>query len=437
MLSKPPSQTLDALFKGAFILAIFALGLITGAAALYYNWPGSRPVKQAFEAGKVWMAPTGKGKPRLTSIESYLPRFKVTWDEKHAYNGYTLITLRFEDVYLVDMRGKVVRHWHLPFTGAWPDPQHAPRWNRRHIHIHIERARLLPNGDLIVTYTGPEDTPYGYGMAKYNKDGNLLWTYDVNAHHDFYIDSQGAIYTLVQKFRHEPWPGLEHIYYPQMADYIVKLSPEGKELERVSLFDAFLDSSYAKMIKNKTKPAWPKSKWERLHTNSVMKLESPLTAAFPMFREGQVLISLRNMNAIAVVDMAGKKVVWAQRGPWLGQHAAHFLKDGTILMFDNRGLETLKGRVSRAIAFDPKTSKVTWEFNGAKQRTIDSVIYGRVEPLGNGNVLIIESLRRKIWEVTPDKKVVWEYEYPRFSKWATVVSAVRYRPEELPFLTER
>ena len=71
-----------------------------------------------------------------------------------------------------------------------------------------------------------------------------------------------------------------------------------------------------------------------------------------------MLISVRELNAIAVVDTETRAVVWAARGPWRGQHDPHFLNSGRLLVFDNRGF----GKESRILEYDPNTHACPWVY---------------------------------------------------------------------------
>src|SRR3546814_9450631 len=43
--------------------------------------------------------------------------------------------------------------------------------------MHWNRTRLMPNGDLIVQFETYGDTPWGYGIARLDKDSNVVWRY--------------------------------------------------------------------------------------------------------------------------------------------------------------------------------------------------------------------------------------------------------------------
>src|SRR5439155_12536962 len=139
-----------------------------------------------------------------------------------------------------------------------------------------------------------------------------------------------------------------------------------------------------------------------LHTNSVQVLDSRLADKFPQFKPGQVLISLRNLNAIAVLDLDEEKVVWAARGIWRGQHDAQFLDNGRILIFDNNGSE----KTSRVLEYDPQQQSYPWVYESDPPSICSE--RGMCQRLPNGNTLMVDSIHGIITEVThEDKEVVW------------------------------
>ena len=73
------------------------------------------------------------------------------------------------------------------------------------------------------------------------------------------------------------------------------------------------------------------------HLNNVEPLPRAMAAAFPQFAPGDLLISLRNMNTMAVLDPRTRKIKWAMSGQFVQQHDPDFLPNGNIMLFDNLG----------------------------------------------------------------------------------------------------
>src|SRR5690606_20439311 len=111
-------------------------------------------------------------------------------------------------------------------------------------HVYFRKAMAYPNGDLLVVYEGAGDTPYGYGVVKLNRDSEVIWSYLENAHHDIDIGPDGRIYVLTHAFVDAPLEGFGNLATPRLDDFLVVLSPEGEELERIPLIQRVAQSPY-------------------------------------------------------------------------------------------------------------------------------------------------------------------------------------------------
>ncbi len=56
--------------------------------------------------------------------------------------------------------------------------------------------------------------------------------------------------------------------------------------------------------------------------------------AFLVRNAGDLLLSMRNFNALAVLNKASGKIVWMQHGPWGQRHDPDIAPDGTVTVFD-------------------------------------------------------------------------------------------------------
>ena len=82
-----------------------------------------------------------------------------------------------------------------------------------------------------------------------------------------------------------------------------------------------------------------------------------------------------------------------------------------MLLFDNYG-HYGEGGISRVIEFDPQTGGIGWQYTGSAQRPFYSGVRSAQERLANGNTLITESEGGRLFEVTPEGEIVWEYINP-------------------------
>ena len=113
---------------------------------------------------------------------------------------------------------------------------------------------------------------------------------------------------------------------------------------------------------------------------------------------------------------------------------------GNILVFDNGGRSGFGGdtgypryerEYSRALEFDPVTLEIVWQF-GAESgyEYFFSPYISSAQRLPNGNTLIDEGSKKRIFEVTADKKIVWDYTHEMDA--GIVYRAYRIPPEWVP-----
>ncbi len=394
----------EYLFITASLFSIVFLSFILGIAMMEFRfWPYSL-FKDAYNAAKAWnerLTPLSRYETDFYSLNNYPKSGVLRYNREKAYDGLTLFTSgHAQRAFLLSMEGQIVHEWHLPFSQVG--------WN--HIPFPVgddliswRKVHLYPNGDLLVIYVGFGDTPWGYGLAKIDKDSRLIWKYAKHVHHDVEVGSDGKIYTLIQSISTTKIPGT-HFNPPFIEDSIVVLSPEGDELKKVLISKAFLNSEFADVFE--FVPAFL-ARGDLWHTNAVEMLDEQLAEPFP-FLAGQVLISMRAIDTIAVVDLNEEKVVWAIRGEWHGQHDPDFLPNGNLLIFDNQGHYGRGGR-SQIIEFKPTTREVVWRYTGNEQETFFSAIRSSQQRLPNGNTLIVSSDQGRIFEVTPEQEIVWEF----------------------------
>ena len=152
---------------------------------------------------------------------------------------------------------------------------------------------------------------------------------------------------------------------------------------------------------------------EVTHTNAIRLIPPDWAAHIPRAKAGDLLISLRNPNALIIVDPAEQQVIWYGEGIWKQQHDPDLLSNGRVLLFDNQGLRGSPFGQSRVLEIDLFTHEIYWEYKGTSpDHLFDSWIRGAQQRLPNGNTLITESQRGRLLEVTPAGEIAWEYYNP-------------------------
>src|SRR6185295_16835420 len=105
-------------------------------------------------------------------------------------------------------------------------------------------AFLYPNGDLLViSWTGRKSV-VSKSLLKLDKNSSLVWKYTERTHHKVNVDEHGTIFALIERIDDTKPEGAEFFNTPFLHDYIVALSPDGKEQYRIPIVEAFLHSPY-------------------------------------------------------------------------------------------------------------------------------------------------------------------------------------------------
>lgn len=154
------------------------------------------------------------------------------------------------------------------------------------------------------------------------------------------------------------------------------------------------------------------------------------------FHPDNLMICARTANFVAIVSRATGDIVWKvgpdfvrgtpehRLGQFVGQHHAHVIPmglpgAGNVLVFDNGGQSGFGGPsrfprytrdYSRVVEFDPLTFQIVWEYRAVgDDGQFFSHFISSAQRLPNGNTLIDEGARGRIFEVTPEKETVWQF----------------------------
>ncbi|HVX12533.1 MAG TPA: arylsulfotransferase family protein [Pirellulales bacterium] len=418
------------------IAGVAALCYLAGAAAMYFRLPSSGFLGRALDGARAWQNAREAKRPptRGAAIRPVVDQPKETFD------GFTLYSVtapnnRTIEALLIDMRGEVVHRWSNPIRNVWSHETQGPA--PLPDSACFFGCHLYPNGDLLAVYHGMSD------LVRLDKDSKFLWAYPGAVHHDVDVAEDGTIYAVQCETALQMPESLKRIPTPCKVDFLIALSPEGSLIGKpLSILEALEDSPYADLLEGvklpleqHTPPAdstvphldYHFMVGDPLHTNCVRVLKKEQAERFPLFRAGQVLLSMRNLSVLAVLDPEQGKIVWAARGAWYAQHDPSFVDEGRLLLYDNLGI----ANGSRVLEYDPQTQALPWSFAGSTSAPFYSSERGMAQRLPNGNTFVVNSEAGEMLEVTRDKRVVWSCYVDGF-----INTARRYSRDQLPFLGE-
>ena len=312
------------------------------------------------------------------------------FNEEQSTLGFTLIApVHGFTVYLINMLGEVVHEWKLPEKLG-------------------SLAYLLPGGHLLTSVLTSEGPPIiegkGGHIQEFDWEGNLVWEHiDHAQHHDFRrLANNNTMYLGWDEMTNKEAlrvkggiPGTERngkIY----SDFIKEITPDGKVQWEWHARDLIIEDYPM---------ATDCHRFEFAHANACAPAPG-----------GNYLINFRHLDMMAVIDKGTKKFLWQHRERnWGHQHNAEFLKNGNITFFSNGMNNDVLPPRSRAIEINPKTGETVWEYQAPQSWTFFSPIVSSVQRLNTGNTIICEGLTGRVFEVTQNGKLVWEYISPYFN----------------------
>ncbi len=262
-------------------------------------------------------------------------------------------------------------------------------------------------------------------------------------HHDWIALNDGTYIVISKKIYNYSQKKVEF-------DEIIHTSKKGDEILRWSTYENLKEiqkyHSLTELDLNRSKIETNKSKYKPMiggdydyyHMNSVQVLkDNPLAKSDKRFQKGNWLISLRNVNLILIIDKNTKEIVWVYGLNKLdNQHTPRMLDNGNILIFDNGRYRNY----SRVIELNPIRKEIVWEYKGEPKESFFSKYMGSAQRLPNGNTLITESSKGRIFEITKDKEIVWEFYNPLVNKENrsySVYRAIKFNKENIDGFIEK
>lgn len=388
--------------------------------------------------------------PRVSEENRGL-RGVVAHDPERAYPGLNLYgSLTSLRAHLRSMSGEIVHSWDA--EGVFT--------NRRDFPLGpgvLEALPDIPPGLLVAElYDRHLLTIETFsGLIKLDWDSKVVFARPNHAHHDVEVGPDGSLWVLTAAQR-QVETGTEPITI--IDDVIEHLAPDGALLQSYSIFEILAEdpglrpllaenirearywfqnleqweeariglhpsarSSFEGMFRlydeafvQKTRALEPShalyvlrlTPADMLHSNSIEVLPAREDG---LWESGNVLVSVRNLDLIAVVDLDARRVVWSWGpGEVSRQHQPSLLANGNLLIFDNG----VAGGRSRVIELDPSRREIVWTYGDQEKDRFFCSAMGGVQGLPNGNVLITYSSAGRVFEVDRDGQVVWDFFNP-------------------------
>ena len=304
--------------------------------------------------------------------------------QEQASQGYTLFTpMQGQTTYLIDMRGNVVQRWELAYRPG-------------------DYGYLLENGNLLMsgrTNKGPVEIGGRGGIImELDWDGNKVWEYvEDTLHHDFSRMDNGNTMVL----------GGEQV--PQDVEKTVQGGIAGPT-------EKGLWCDYFREVTSSGATVWVWHGFEQLApvADAICHLhhraEWTHTHTCTDLPDGHIKTSFRLLDTVGIISKSSGEFVWKWgRGELGHQHDPHLLENGNVLIFDN-GWHSATATMasSRIIEIDPNSNEIQWEYKTKPGWDFFSSFISGSQRQPNGNTLICEGMRGRIFEVTTGGEIVWQ-----------------------------
>ena len=237
--------------------------------------------------------------------------------------------------------------------------------------INLAGISRYMNGDLLAIFRSVREFPFGAGVARIDRDGHPIWFRRDYSHHWPLVEDDGVALvpgmlvgsesiSFKQGRRLEKTLTLKCGTNRPHLDTIGIIDGNGQLLKRINLLNALRDSPFAYIMQSASGPLWDRVGCDSLHLNFVHRLGDDAGGTWGL-APGDLVVSLRNISAFAILDGESGRVKRLVRGSFFYQHSVQHLTGATFLMFDNYGHDGTYGP-SRLLMIDLADGRETTLF---------------------------------------------------------------------------
>ncbi|MET0390116.1 MAG: aryl-sulfate sulfotransferase [Polyangiales bacterium] len=424
------------------------------------------------------------------------PTGVTVYDPEKTWRGYTLFQAAGQGALLIDMSGREVQLWKglqglpnkllpggqvLGSTGE-RDPRFGSQDQADLVQVDFD-GRVTWRFDRLEQIEDPGQAPRWYARQHhdYQREGNPVGYYapDLTP-----LTDRGNTLILA----HENVVDERISPFPLLDDKIIEVDWRGEIVWQWRPHEHFeelgFDADAREALRREPNLRVPGTgaigghgassgigDWLHINSLSVLGPNRWYDAGDERFHPDNLIWDAREANIIAIVDKRSGKIVW-KLGPrydnteaerklgWIiGQHHAHLIPAGlpgagNLLVFDNggwagygapnpgapRGLKTAQRDYSRVLEIDPITLEIKWQYTPHEAGFVVPLDAARfyspfissAQRLPNGNTLITEGSDGRIFEVTADHELVWEYISPYWRSGPLALNLV-YRAYRAPY----
>ncbi|MDF2922117.1 MAG: hypothetical protein K0R57_1031 [Paenibacillaceae bacterium] len=400
---------------------------------------------------------------------SIYPTGVTVYNREKAWSGYTIFQAAEQGALLIDMNGREVHLWQglrgfpnklLP--GGFVFGSTGERDPRYGFQDEVDLVQVDWEGNVV----------WRFNKYEYIEDPGHEPQWMARAHHDYQREGSTTGYyapgsepqvnsgnTLILVHKDVARPEISS--HPLLDDSIIEVDWEGNIVWEWVCSDHFAELGFDADAR-RTLAEDPNTRffgnnagdWMHINSMSVLGPNRFYDQGDERFHPDNIIWDARESNIIAIIDKKTGAIVWklgpdystpetAHLGWIIGQHHAHIIPrglpgEGNLLVFDNGGWggyglpnpgsptgqkNALRDH-SRVLEINPATLEIEWQYTPTEagfQAPLDSYRFyspyiSSAQRLPNGNTLITEGADGRIFEVTAEHELVWEYISPYKNK---------------------
>ena len=404
------------------------------------------------------------------SYPSVYPTGVTIYNPDKCWSGYTVFQAKELGALIIDMNGNEVKLWkglhgfpNKLLPGGHVLGHSGERNTAYGMQDHVDLIQVDWDGNIV----------WKFNEYEFIEDPGEEPQWMARQHHDFQREGNPVGYyvpgmdpkvdegnTLI--LSHKNLVNREISDKTLIDDTIIEVNWDGEVIWEWICSDHFEDMEFSEEAKNilSRNPNFKPSgggvgDWMHINSMSVLGPNRWYDQGDERFHPDNIIWDGRETNINAIISKETGKIVW-QIGPeykatpelrelgWIiGQHHTHMIPrglpgEGNILIFDNggwagygapnpespTGFQNALRDYSRVIELDPVSLKIVWQYTPAEAGFLMPVDASRfyspfissAQRLPNGNTLITEGSGGRVFEVTKDHELVWEYISPYWGK---------------------
>lgn len=378
------------------------------------------------------------------AVPGVYPTGTTRYDPARAFNSLVIFTGGDNIARLIDLNGNSIHQWQDAASfSTLIDP--ALNQGRRG-HVFVTLSTIDGKGTDLVP--GQVNRKVSQSIGELDWEGRVVWSFGDKApggaaqqHHDWARLANGNTLVLANLVHAVAGFKQKLIF----DDVIYEVNAAGEVVWRWTASEHLDEFGFTP---EELKLVRETDNSDFLHINNlkVVGANHWFNSGDQRFNPDNLLIHSRSANFIVIIDKKTGHIAW-NLGPHYpalasgikartvprpvdqisGQHDAQIIPEGlpgagNLLVFDNQGeagfppvaLSFTGG--SRVLEINPVKKEIVWQYtgedSGAPGWSFQSTHISAARRLPNGNTFIDEGQKGRLFQVTPDGEIVWEYINP-------------------------